>query len=217
MSSVAPARLQQPANEWTSGRALRTVLSLTLGSIAAYFVFRYASRFINYSPSAYRPYWDVRWSILFHVVGGLIALTLGPLQFWTRFRQRRPAIHRLIGRFYLGGILIGSVAALHLILVHSKPAFGIPLLGLNLVWATSAAMALVAIRFRNIQQHREWMIRSYVATYAFVVFRALVDVPALRALGPQRFITIAWLSWTVPLFCTEIMLQWRRVVAKQRI
>ena len=217
MSSVAPARLQESAKQWTSGRVIRSVVSVALGSIATYFVLRYATRFIDYSPSAYRPYWDVRWSIMFHVLGGLMALALGPLQFSTPLRQRRPTVHRLIGRFYLGGILVGSLAALHLILVHSKPAFGIPLLGLNMVWATSAAMALVAIRFRNIQQHREWMIRSYVATYAFVVFRFLVDVPALRALGPQRFITIAWLCWTVPLFCTEIMLQWRRVVAKQRV
>jgi hypothetical protein len=117
---------------------------------------------------------------------------------------------------YLSGILVGSVAALHLILVHSKPGFGIALLALDIVWAMSAAMALVAIRFRNIQQHREWMIRSYVVTYAFVVFRVLLDVPVLATLGPQRFITIAWLSWTVPLFWTEIILQWRRVVAKQR-
>ena len=217
MSSVAPARLQESANQGISGRALRTVLSVGLGCIAAYFVFRYASRFTEYSASAYRPYWDVRWSIIFHVLGGVMALALGPLQFSTRLRQRRPTIHRLFGRFYLGGVLVGSVAALHLILAHSKPAFGIPLLGLNIVWAASAAMALVAIRFRNIQQHREWMIRSYVATYAFVVFRFLLDVPALGALGPQRFITIAWLCWTLPLFCTEIMLQWRRVVAKQRV
>ena len=168
-------------------------------------------------PGAYRPYWNVRWSIIFHVAAGAMALALGPLQFWTRLRKRRPTIHRLLGRLYFGAVLVGSVAALHLILVHSKPSFGIPLLGLNMVWATSAAMALVAIRFRNIQQHREWMIRSYVATYAFVVFRVLLDIPALEALGPQRGITIAWLCWTIPLFCTEIMLQWRRVVVKQRV
>ena len=166
MSSVAPARLQESANQWISGRALRTVLSVALGTIAAYFVFRNASRFMEYSPTAYQPYWDVRWSIVFHVLGGVTALALGPLQFSIRLRQRRPAVHRLLGRLYLGGILVGSGAALHLILVHSKPNFGIALLGLNIVWVTSAAMALVAIRFRNIQQHREWMTRSYVATYA---------------------------------------------------
>ena len=217
MSSVAPVRLQESAKRWTPGRALRTVVSVALECIATYFVLRYASRFIEYSPSAYRPYWEVRWSLIFHIVGALTAMGLGPLQFSTTLRQKRPVIHRLLGRFYLGGILVGSVAALHLIVVHSKPAFGISLLGLNVVWATSAAMALIAIRYRNIQQHREWMIRSYVATYAFVVFRVLIDVPALRTLGPERFITIGWLCWTIPLFCAEIMLQWRRVVAQQRV
>ena len=33
-----------------------------------------------------------------------------------------------------------------------------------------SGMALIAIRRRNFIQHKEWMIRSYVVTFAFVTF-----------------------------------------------
>jgi uncharacterized membrane protein len=214
---VAPVRLQNSKHNPISYSVPRLFVAAVLGVLATYFVVRYAGRYIEYAPSAYRQYWDVRWSLIVHIIGGVTALVIGPLQFSSRLRQRRPSLHRIMGRCYLGGVLVGAVAALYLILVHSKPAFGMSLLGLNLVWAMSAVLALIAIRNRNIQQHREWMVRSYVATYAFVSFRVLVDVPALEALGAERFTTIGWLCWTVPLFCCEIMLQWRRIIATHRV
>ncbi|MDP3313946.1 SDR family NAD(P)-dependent oxidoreductase [Lutibacter sp.] len=40
-----------------------------------------------------------------------------------------------------------------------------------------AAMAYISVRRKYIQQHREWMIRSYVLTFSFVTFRWLNELP----------------------------------------
>ena len=43
-------------------------------------------------------------------------------------------------------------------------------------WIITTSMAVLAIRGRNVIQHREWMLRSYTVTFAFVIFRLVVDM-----------------------------------------
>jgi hypothetical protein len=74
-------------------------------------------------------------------------------------------------------------------------------------------MSLVAIRGGLIQIHKEWVIRSYVLAFAFVNFRWWFDFPILSSAGTyaERAITIAWIGWALPLFVTEVILQWKRM------
>jgi hypothetical protein len=56
------------------------------------------------------------------------------------------------------------------------------------------------------------MIRSYVVTLAFVLFRAMDAV--LEARGVATFDSIsfcAWACWALPLLLLEPCLQWRKV------
>ena len=54
-----------------------------------------------------------------HLGAGGIALVTGALQFNTGLRQRRPRVHRTLGRTYIVAVLIGGVAALLLAPVSS--------------------------------------------------------------------------------------------------
>jgi uncharacterized membrane protein YozB (DUF420 family) len=74
-------------------------------------------------------------------------------------------------------------------------------------------MAIVAIRRRAIEQHREWMIRSYTVTFAFVTFR-LVEKWLLpwQLMSEDSMDTImAWACWSAPLLIAEPLLQLRRI------
>jgi hypothetical protein len=56
------------------------------------------------------------------------------------------------------------------------------------------------------------MVRSYVVTFAFVFFRWFAELPILTSLSPpERYATIGWLCWTLPLLATELVLQGRRI------
>ena len=92
------------------------------------------------------------------------------------------------------------------------------LFSLAFTWTVTTGMAYRAIRRRAIDQHREWMIRSYVVTLAFVVFRAIVA--ALTAFGvgtfEERASVAAWLCWAVPLVLLEPCLQWRKARRAER-
>jgi len=87
------------------------------------------------------------------------------------------------------------------------------LFGLALAWTLTTAMAYVAIRGRVIEQHREWMIRSYVVTLAFVFFRLFVALLEGLDIGEplERYKAAAWICWVVPLLITELLLQARKL------
>src|SRR5579872_3687511 len=49
-----------------------------------------------------------------HTICGLIALLAGPLQFSSRIRQRYLKFHRILGRFYVVSVFIGSFTGIAL-------------------------------------------------------------------------------------------------------
>lgn len=63
-----------------------------------------------------------QWVSLLHIVPGVLFLTLAPLQFFARIRQRRISIHRGLGRILATCAAISGVIAL--ILNFLFPTFG---------------------------------------------------------------------------------------------
>ncbi len=139
------------------------------------------------------------------LVSGALALHVG----WTRRWFRR---HRLFGYLYLGSGTGASLAALALNVAdpHRDAAVGVATSVLALTWLGIAAMALRAARNRRLDQHREWVIRSYVLTWTFVFCRLVMRTPAAAMLGEAGVATVIWTTWIVPLLVCEAVLQWRR-------
>ena len=179
-----------------------------------------AGRYVNYSEATFTRYWPERGWLITHILGGTIALFTGPTQFFTGLRRKRMKLHRLLGKIYLGGVAIGSAAAFYLSCKTAPQVswnFSVSLFLLAVAWSSSTAMAFVAIRNRNVEVHKEWMIRSYVVTYAFVSFRLLYNVPVFAAIPlPERLGLMGWMCWAPPLLFTEIALQWKRTVRAAR-
>ena len=95
------------------------------------------------------------------------------MQLWLGLHNVKMEIHRRLGLVYLAAVAIGSVAAFGLALKTDGGAiFGSGLFFLGVAWLTTTGLAYVAVKKYLIDQHREWMIRSYVVTFAFVTFRA---------------------------------------------
>ena len=195
---------------------VRLGLTILLILFAGKFVINDALPYFGFDKATFDSYWDFRWPLIGHISGGLIALTLGPFQFWKSFRNKFINTHRWMGRIYLTAILIGTISATYLawtsaIRVNFSWAFALQ--GLAFAWITTASMAYISVMRGRILQHKEWMIRSYVVTFAFVTFRWLTDLPIAHQLMnkfEERGPTIIWLSWTIPLLITEIVLSWKK-------
>jgi uncharacterized membrane protein len=211
MSATAATAHSQPTTGWLT----KAVALAALLIVSAWFVYVYVfPYYLHYSPEQYGVYWIRRGGLLLHISGGTVALLIGPWQFSERLRRRRLQLHRVMGRTYLVAIACGATGAFYM--GCTTPfgwAWGTSLVVLALVWATSAGMALYAVKRRQIQVHREWMIRSYIVTFAFVTFRMLNDMGPTSHLKPlmERSITFVWVSWTIPLILAEVILQLRAI------
>jgi hypothetical protein len=75
-------------------------------------------------------------------------------------------------------------------------------------------MAFLAIKRMLIEQHKEWMIRSYVVTLAFVFFRfGAITFSVLQPSGRlAQAQALAWACWALPLLVTELILQGRKIL-----
>ncbi|HUO25175.1 MAG TPA: DUF2306 domain-containing protein [Candidatus Aquilonibacter sp.] len=84
---------------------------------------------------------------------------------------------------------------------------------LALAWLVTTGVAYYTIRRGLVAPHKEWMIRSYVVTFAFITFRFLQDYSPLSRVRPEgdRDTTIAWACWVLPLAVTEMIVQWKRI------
>lgn len=163
-------------------------------------------------------YYPKRAWLLTHITGGLIALLSGPVQLWLGLHNVKMETHRKLGMLYIAGMVIGSVGAIGLsIQTGGGPVFGAGLFFLAVAWITTTTLAFVAIKKGLTDQHKEWTIRSYVVTFAFVTFR--ITAGALQngaGLSAQHAIEIAaWSCWAVPLLITEAVIQ-GRAIAKVR-
>ena len=189
-------------------------------SALAYFVIKNVPRYFVLTPESYGDYFWPKAGWLFpHVVGGLVAAVLGPLQFVPKIRQDYLQFHRVSGRLYVVMVLIGSVASfgMSLQIKGDNAAYGLGLAGLAVAWLVTTGMAFVAIRRKNIAQHKQWMIRSYVVTFGFVTFRLLANLLDSTKLMPSHEIdaALAWACWAVPLLFTEMILQSREVFKRR--
>ena len=73
--------------------------------------------------------------------------------------------------------------------------------------------AVLCIKRRNFIAHKQWMIRSYIVTFAFVLFRLTTDfVPSEALWGvslQEMSIAMIWAVWVLPLLAYEVHLQYR--------
>lgn len=207
----------RPAKPMSPSSIVLLMVVVALLGVAVHFWWDSAVRYLtNYSEAGYRRYWPNRLWLVAHIAGGTLALILGPVQFWSGFKLRWPRAHRTLGYAYALGIIAGGGTAFVLAVRSSLPDFGFSLFFLGVAWWLTLGMALVAIRNRRFDAHRDWMIRSYIVTFGFVTFRYVVELDVFNGLGRTKYAAVGWMCWVLPLLLAEIFLHWRHVAPAKR-
>jgi uncharacterized membrane protein len=103
-------------------------------------------------------------ALIVHIVGATLYALVGALQFLPRLRRR--SWHRRAGRVLtVAGLAVAGSALWLTLLYEQKPGTGDLLYIFRLVFASAMAACLVlgfaAIRRRDIDAHRAWMVRAY--------------------------------------------------------
>ena len=208
-----------PRSWWITSSGILLLLALVTSSLAWMEIAYPVLTLANVSRHAGHVGWTYA-----HVVGGTFMLVFGTLNLYIGATRRLFRFHRQVGYLYLAGGAFGAVLALivSLATLHGKvvrpfafdltvvedSGFGLAMLAI--AWLVCAAMGWRAARNRRIDNHRDWMIRSYVLAWSFVICRLLNKIPAMDVVtnlgGGAGFI---WMSWLVPLGITELVLQWK--------
>jgi Predicted membrane protein (DUF2306) len=147
-------------------------------------------------------------AISVHIFASAIALTLGPAQFSARLRQRRPALHRGIGRTYLGvGVGVGGIAGLVMATHASGGAWArLGFAALAVAWLLTGWLAYRAARRRSFVVHRRWMVRNFALTFAAVTLRLYLPSAFVAGISFETsYPVIAWLCWVPNLIVAELL------------
>jgi predicted membrane protein DUF2306 len=199
------------------GRGNIAVLGLPI-IIATCYLHGFALKYLTPDPDQYGIYWARHDWLYAHIIAGAIALLLGPLQLWLGLNRRTGTPHRVMGVLYVLAVGVGASTAYYLA-AHNDYGwvFGFGLGSMASAWVLTTLLATIAICLRKVEQHREWIIRSYVVTFSFVIFRVLSAAFDMAQLGTmaERLTAASWLAWAGPLFITESIMQGRKIFVRQ--
>ena len=190
---------------------------VALASALLWFVSKKLHYITDYSPASYTEYlWPRRMGLIPHLAGGATAITAGLVQIWLGLTNRVGTLHRTLGKFYVAGVLIGSIGGFYLALtIPGHIAYSAGLFSLCIAWSVTTGMALYAIQSRRIEQHRDWMLRSYTVTFAFVTYRlASAWLEGWIHVAPDPVADdldtlLSWACWAIPLLLMEPLIQLR--------
>lgn len=104
--------------------------------------------------------------VLIHIFGATVFVILGAFQFSAGFRGHRPSWHRNAGRVLVIAGLLAALSGLWLAMFGFFTTASGPLLLLFRLLAGAGmvlciVLGFTAIRRRDIQRHRAWMVRAF--------------------------------------------------------
>jgi hypothetical protein len=167
--------------------------------------------FLTLTPQALGKYFKYKWVIIAHITAGGGSLVLGLVQFWPKLRNFNRRIHRVIGLLYLLAVLLSSMCAVILAFTTARQinwAYAFSLQIWVSIWISSTALAYSYALKQRFKLHKEWMVRSYIVTLAFIISGLALRLPIVQSLGSFADISpsLFWMGWSVPLYIYQIIL-----------
>lgn len=158
--------------------------------------------------------------LILHGLGGATALTAGTFQMSSRIRRTRTALHRTLGKVYIGAVCFSAPIALYIGTGPLEPVtIRVEQIFQAGFWALSALIAWACIRSNQMALHKAWMMRSYGLTLIFILARlpdAFIDTEA----HPQFLSDMLWSLVIAALIAPELIQTaqtlWRIRSAKAR-
>ena len=181
------------------------------GLMLAYVVFHNEGFLIHPNDPVWHHYQPFKWWLLPHGLAGACALLLGPMQFSDRLRQRFTKLHRIVGRIYVGGVFVAGPLGLYIQFFNERVggprSFSVAAGVQATLWMLTTGIALALILKGKVQQHRQWMTRSFAVALIFLEVRVIAGVTRWENLGTPAIETIVWGCIAFSVVAADIVLQ----------
>jgi hypothetical protein len=183
------------------------VLAVILAHYPDYFPPNFDSLFLQGREATFKG--TYRAAFYMHILSAPLVLFNGLILLSEYVRHHHGGWHRWLGRVQVAVLLLFVLPSS---VVMSRRAFGGWPAGLSflLLSAATASCAIVGVIHacrRNYNQHRRWMLRSYVLICSAVALRLISGTAGLVGVpSPEHaYIFAAWSSWLFPLAACVIV------------
>src|SRR5215472_5241031 len=161
-----------------------------VGLMLAYVLQHNESFLIHSNDPLWQHYQPFKWWLLPHGIAGACALLLGPMQFSDRLRDHFRHLHRVVGRIYVAGVFVAAPLGFYIQYFQERMgdprSFSIAAAVDAALWMITTGIALVFILKGKVQEHRQWMTRSFAVALVFLEVRVIGGVTGWENLGTRE-------------------------------
>jgi uncharacterized membrane protein len=190
------------------------LLFAAIGLMLAYVVPHDESFLVHPKDPLWQHYEPFKWWLLPHGIAGACALLLGPMQFSDRLRDRFRQLHRVVGRIYVAGVFVAAPLGFYIQYFQERMgdprSFSIAAAVDAALWMITTAIALVFILKGKVQEHRQWMIRSFAVALVFLEGRVIGGLTGWENLDIHASETIVWVCLAFSILSADLVLQWQQ-------
>jgi uncharacterized membrane protein len=182
-----------------------------VGLMIAYVLVHNESFLIDSKAPVWHHYQPFKWWLLPHGLAGACAILLGPMQFSDRLRARFTKLHRVVGRIYIFGAMIAAPLGTYIQYFEERMggprSFSVAAGVDAFLLMTTTGIAFFFILQGKVQQHRQWMTRSFCVAIVFLEVRVILGLTGWENLGVAASETVVWTCVGFSLLVADIVLQ----------
>ncbi len=181
----------------------------------AYVAVHNESFLVNWKDPIWVHYRAVKWYLLPHGLTAAFALLLGPMQFSDRLRARYTKLHRVCGRLYVAGALLGGPLGAVMQAVEGPNRWVVLSVVDAVMLCATTSIAMIFILKGNVTQHRNWMTRSYAVTLVFLGGRFFGGTLGQDSNEPMS-LAIIWSCLALSLLVADIGIHLQDLTRKRK-
>ena len=191
------------------------LLFAAIGLMLAYVVPHDESFLVHPKDPMWQHYEPFAWWLLPHGVAGACALLLGPLQFSERLRRRFSQFHRVVGRIYVAGVFVAAPLGFYIQYFQERMggarSFTSAAAVDAVLWMATTGIAMVFILKGKVQEHQQWMTRSFAVALVFLEVRVIGGLGGWEDLDVHVNETIVWTCLAFSILFADLVLQWQEL------
>jgi uncharacterized membrane protein len=181
----------------------------------AYVLYHDESFLVHPKDPLWHHYEPFKWWLLPHGIAGACALLLGPMQFSDRVRHRFRQLHRVVGRIYVAGVFVAAPLGFYIQYFQERMgdprSFSIAGAVDAALWMISTGIAMAFILKGKVQEHRQWMTRSFAVALVFLEVRVIGGLGGWENLDVHANETIVWTCLAFSILSADLVLQWQQL------
>lgn len=194
----------------------KLIFFLIFGALTVFVTYMKNARILDPSSPIAQHFAPAKWFLVVHAFAGVLAMSLGALQFSNRLRARYLPVHRIMGYIYVVSVFISApfaipvamkIASLSLVAASAVQSFG---------WMLTTAIALYCIRSGKVAQHRRWMMRSYPFAMVFTVARVIIPIPPILRMGLPGIEIVVWSTIALAALLPNIFIEWPEMTSRRK-